>query len=583
MTTFSSIDSPDNIRYVSVRDLTGPNHMTTLLEIPAEWQETFIRAHSLFQTYPFSVVWIQDQSLGDAIEIFQRINQAGKRLSRYDLVCANLWTESFDFRKRVNLLNGRFKDTGFGALHETIYTQTFSLIIDNKCTTASELAMRTDDVLHVWQRAVRSLELAVSFAANTLGVKRADFLPYRGILAVLAYYFYHVPKPALSAREREGLWRWFWSVTLSERYSSTSPSRMAEDGQILRRLMQGHDVAFPYTSRASIDTVLRTRMTSTTSALRNAFLCMLALRQPRNLKDSSPVDLTDNFFSNLKKAERHHIFPVAHLKAKGFDASRVHQIANFCFIPADLNQEIGSQPPAQYLGKYRAENNHFQTAADSHLLPVEPDSAVWTDDYSKFLTDRSQRIADQLNRLVESTPDEFLKSVEGEEVQIAHSEEVGLMEIRMRDFIDDRLTAVIGKQYWKQTMPGDVIARAKNLIADWQKRHPYAEDLQFASGRRRLDFCDVSDYEKIFAKNWPQFEEFFQHKQTLQTHMAAYRTLRNCVQHNRTPSTVELKMGEAALTWLQGVLGKYDQTVNEYAESNGHNGFEDEIEEVVFA
>jgi hypothetical protein len=84
-----------------------------------------------------------------------------------------------------------------------------------------------------------------------------------------------------------------------------------------------------------------------------------------------------------------------------------------------------------------------------------------------------------------------------------------------------------------------------------------------------LNFCDVADYEKIILKNWPQFEEFFKHKPSLQTHMAAYRTLRNCVQHNRPPSEVEQMSGQAALTWLQGVLDQYDRTIREFTEDNG--------------
>ena len=40
-----------------------------------------------------------------------------------------IWTEDFDFRKRVAHLNQKFAQDGFGALHETIYTQTFALTL----------------------------------------------------------------------------------------------------------------------------------------------------------------------------------------------------------------------------------------------------------------------------------------------------------------------------------------------------------------------------------------------------------------------------------------------------------------------
>jgi len=270
----------DNQRYVSVKDLGGPDALMIFSNIRQEWKPAYNKAFNLLQTYPFSVVWIQEQELSDAIEIFQRINQAGKRLSRYDLVCANVWRKDFHFRERVAELNRKFAQGGFGKLHQTVFTQTFSLILKDRCTTAAELSLQTDEIAKSWGRVVQSLQLAVDFAANSLGVKRTDYLPYRGILVVLAYCFYHAPGSAISAPQRQALWTWFWRVTLSERYSSTSPSRMAEDAQRLRALLSGEQVSFDFPCKVSAETVPRTKMSSTSSALRNAFICMLALRQP---------------------------------------------------------------------------------------------------------------------------------------------------------------------------------------------------------------------------------------------------------------------------------------------------------------
>jgi len=560
--------SGDNQRYVAVADLVGPEALMIFKGIPEEWQTAFNKAYNLFQTYPFSVVWIQEQELSDAIEIFQRINQAGKRLSRYDLICANVWTEEFDFRKRIASLNRQFARQGFGKLHETIFTQTFALILEDRCTTAAELSLKTDKIVENWDRVIRALQLAINFAANNLGVKRAGHLPYRGILPVLAYYLYHAPHSAISARERETLWRWFWQVTLSERYSSTSPSRMAEDAQKLRGLIQGEEITFDYPAKITPEAVARNRMTRTTSALRNAVICMLALKQPRNLKDGSLVNLSDKFFSNLKKAERHHIFPVGYLKDQRVPATWVHMVPNFCFIPSDLNREIGSRAPADYLAQYEGENPHFDIAAASHLLPINPDAAIWKNDFDGFLKERSALIVSELKLLLDSTPSDFLETVAAEPRGLEISTRVDLLEIRLRDFIDHRLTAVVGPHYWKPTMPGDVVTAVKQLIAEQLSRHPYEDSLQFASGRRRLDFCDVSHYEKIILKNWAQFEEFFQRKEEFQRHIAAYRTLRNCVQHNRQPSDIEQQLGKAAITWLERILDQYEQETLAYSEED---------------
>ena len=561
----------DNERYVSVRDLIGSDHLAIYNAIREEWKPVFNKTYQLFHRYPFSVVWVQGQNLGDAILIFQRINQAGKRLSRYDLVCANLWTDDFDFRKRVADLNRAFESHGFGLLDETVYTQTFALVQHDKCTTEAELSLETQDIRERWDRVVRSLELAVSFVATNLGVKRSSYLPYRGILAVLAYYFYHAPSSAISRRERDALWDWFWRVTLSERYGSTSPSRMAEDAKRLRQLMDGDDVSFEYPFEITAESVRRTMMTWTRSALRNGAICMLAVRQPKNLKDGSPVNLADDFFSDLKKPERHHVFPVGYLRQRGIAGPQVNLLPNFCLIPADLNRDIASRAPAEYLTEYSENNPAFSSAAESHLLPAHPDAAVWSNDFERFIAERSELLAHELNRLVDRTPDEF-----GQATAAPPADPLALrvdtLEIALRDFIDDRLGAVAGPAYWRRTIPGDVIVSVRERVAERLSRLPYEDESDFASGRRKLDFCDVSDYEKILLKNWAHFQEFFTRKDELQRHMAAYRVLRNAVQHNREPTDVERGAGEAAITWLEHILERYRQTADA-ADEDGDDEF----------
>ena len=347
--------NPNNVRYVSVADLLGPDFHEAYKTVADEWKDLLNSVRNRFTTYPFSVVWVRDQPLGEVVEIFQRINQGGKRLSRYDLVCANLWTPDFDFRKQVATFNQQLAASGFGKIDETIVTQAFALILRGKCTTATELDLKTDEVHNAWYDVITAVTQAVDFVQANLGVKRADFLPYRGILSVLAVYFYNQKSRAMTATHREVLWEWFWRVALSERYGSTSPSRMAEDAQKLNDLIAGKSPAFAYPTKATPEAVARVRMTSTTSALRNAILCMLALRQPLNLKDNSPVNISDAFFATFTKAERHHIFPNAFLQREGYSSRVVHLVANFCFISAALNKEISSKAPSVYMKQYHQE------------------------------------------------------------------------------------------------------------------------------------------------------------------------------------------------------------------------------------
>lgn len=564
---------PNDERYVAVKDILGSRSFDVYDNLPRKWKPTFQKARKVLENYPFSVVWIQEQKLHDAITIFQRINQGGKPLSRYDLVCANLWANDFDFRKRVSTINEKFDQEGFGELHETIYTQSFALILQDKCTTLAELSLETEAVRSSWDKVIRAINLAVDFASSNLGVKRAGFLPYRGVVPVLAYFFYHSDTPAISADLRNVLWNWFWSVTLSERYSSTSPSRMAEDAALLREALAGKKVEFAYPSKVTPASVHRVRMTQGSSALRNAVLCLLAIKNPLNFKSGGPVNLWDPFFSDLKKTERHHVFPVGYLKKQGH-ADRVHRVANFCFIPSDLNKEIGSRAPSDYLSVYQEKNPDFRKAMKSHLLPIDESSSLWANDFNRFLDERSKMLADELNKMVTTKPSDLL----GETMDVdefGYGDMVDVAEIRLRDFIDERMKAIVGEAYWKTSIPGDIIGSVKSRIEADLEKHPYRTRAEYSDPRRRLDYCDVTDYKKIIHKNWEIFEEIFRSKSEMDKHFDSYGRFRNVVHHNRELTDLQEREGTLAVSWIQRTLDRYE------AEHNGVVEMEEDEEESI--
>ncbi len=167
------------------------------------------------------------------------------------------------------------------------------------------------------------------------------------------------------------------------------------------------------------------------------------------------------------------------------------------------------------------------------------------------------------NRLLSRALEDWLADADQDTDTITpgptHTENIAALEIRLRDFIHHRLTDVISPYYWKDAIPGDVITHIKKRIQEHLERHPYKTWSDFPPGRVRLEFCDVSHYEKIILKNWSQFEEFFQRKEEFQRHITAYRTLRNCIQHNREPTDVEQLSGEAAIAWLERILDQYSR------------------------
>jgi hypothetical protein len=239
------------------------------------------------------------------------------------------------------------------------------------------------------------------------------------------------------------------------------------------------------------------------------------------------------------------------------------------------------QPPAQDLVSRAVEQllsgdsllHHLRTALDTHhLLAASQDLLEGRLRFSR-LDDEMARLellglAREVNGywtargrlLARALQDWLAADSQGTKATIpknAHAESIAALEVRLRDFIHHRLSDTVSPYYWKDAIPGDVITQVKKRINEHLERHPYQTWSDFPPGRIRLEFCDVSHYEKIILKNWIRFEEFFQRKEEFQRHMAAYRTLRNCVQHNREPTDVERLSGKAAIAWLERILDQY--------------------------
>ena len=169
---FVSRRSPDNRLYVRFQDvLTG--NLTVYDQLSPEAKDVFQTARQRFTTYPFSVVWVRDQPLNEVVEIFQRINQGGKRLSSYDLVCADLWSESFNFRQKVATFNKQLADKGFGTIDTIIIPQAITLIITGKSSQAEQLRLKSTEVEAIWPEVSNALLRAMDFLRNNVGVKRA--------------------------------------------------------------------------------------------------------------------------------------------------------------------------------------------------------------------------------------------------------------------------------------------------------------------------------------------------------------------------------------------------------------------------
>lgn len=544
----------DNRRYVAVCDMWGPNSMGLSREIDKEYVEAYDRCWRTLQTYPVSIVEVRDKDLPAVCKIFQRINQSGKRLDRFDLISAMTFTSDFDLRKRFN--GDVIEPLGrknFGRIAPAIVTQLIALSKDGLCTERHEFSLTTEDIKERWSATVDAIMLSADTLRKNMGVVNSGFLPYDALLTLLAYYFVKSGNRSLPAEHMEWVKRWFWRSSFGLRYGTGGPTRMGQDRDLFDKLIEGETPALDIPINIAVPNLVKVRMTQTGSALRNAFLCLLTISEPKHPVNNSKLELINGGISDFTSSEKHHIFPRAFLQRQGPAGADIHSLPNFCFLPSELNKRILDAEPAKYFAELRVENPQFDEAAKSHLLPIGQDSGIEDNDYFKFLEIRGNLLVEEIRRLCGeiTTPREDQRQTAIEQ-----------LERRLREVIHVTLTQQSDDSYWKRNVPPTVRENADKRISDALAKSPDLREEEFRSPRRRLDYCNVMDYLTIIENgaNWPAFEEIFRNKQDVQRYLASFSDYRNHVMHSREMSELVEVNGKAALIWFASILPNDEET-----------------------
>jgi uncharacterized protein with ParB-like and HNH nuclease domain len=120
----------DNKRYISLYDILDEGRQFVIYDgLAQEFRQIFTECRFILINYPFSVVLVRDTELDDACDIFERINQEGKRLSLADLIVARTWSEDFDLREKIKDFNKTLSSKGFQELEVEAVTESLSLNI----------------------------------------------------------------------------------------------------------------------------------------------------------------------------------------------------------------------------------------------------------------------------------------------------------------------------------------------------------------------------------------------------------------------------------------------------------------------
>lgn len=338
--------------------------------------------------YKFPVIVVSLDSYRRAIEIFERINQAGTRISTESIFLSETWGTHSNIAKILRGWKRKNKDSLTRGIDTVIFIHVFALILQlgkKKYAERIDISIKTlkkiaDEIRGVtgekynrlFEDAVKSVASAVDHLKEEYGIASLGELPSQTMITVLAVFFFY-QRRSLSKIQLTELRKWFWRSSLSNRYIGSGYSQYVDVDVRKMRDLAKRNFKLHISPTSKIFAKLKdVDLRAGRSTYRNIVKQALWQQEPVFINGSG-VNRSD-VESGQHKPEDDHFFPYD-LMRKGIAGQEINNILNVHFLEKDENIRKGKQPPSEWLeeriNETGATPKDIKKYFESELLPFK--------------------------------------------------------------------------------------------------------------------------------------------------------------------------------------------------------------------
>lgn len=353
------------------------------------------------ETYPIQMVPVS-ADIDEAIDIFDRVNSQGTKLSDADLALAHICGKWPQARQSMKDNINKLKQKRFD-LDLVFMTRALTAIVKNRALFETIHDANEDELKEGWNTVSKILDYLVNILPVHAHIDSTSDLSSNNILVPVMVYLSKNENKFQSHQEMKLFIHWIYAANMWGRYSSQTDQKLEKDISIILENEKPHDALI----NEIVEMKGRIEVKPSDIAwkmVQNPFFNMsyIASKAKGALDwyDGTPLGKT---FGESYSFHKHHIFPSSLLyEPKGpyskKDQGLVNEIANRAFITRNSNFKISNKAPTHYLGaiteKYPGELENQFIPTDKHLYEI--------DRYEDFLRKRRELIADGINELMES-------------------------------------------------------------------------------------------------------------------------------------------------------------------------------------
>jgi len=379
-------------------------NLPQIIEQYKEHNTTILSYARTFSSYDFSTVVLRKEDIDSAIEVFTRINTGGQTLTLFEIMSAKTYDEDqgFDMQSKFQKLLKELESTKYDTISPSIILNVLSLILsrNKECKRKVVLQLEKQSIIDIWDDVISALKESIDYFRSVYRIPVSTLLPYDALLVPFTYFFYH-NKEKPQGKQIKYLEEFFWRISLSYRYSSSTESKLAQDikriDDILKIVRPSYDDLKVFLD--SPEDLIETSFSAGNSYCK-AVLCLLAYFEPKDFRNNGKVLLDNSWLKMANSKNYHHFFPKSYLKKQG--VGNENSIVNITLVGADLNKhKIRAKAPSVYIQEFLDENESLPTSIHSHLIEDIDSYGIHSDDYKVFLEKRSKSIYDALRKRIE--------------------------------------------------------------------------------------------------------------------------------------------------------------------------------------
>ncbi len=336
----------------------------------------------------------KDKTIDVVVDIFNRVNSGGTKLSKGDLALAKICSDWPDARTEMRKSLKSWKEQGFD------FNLDWLLRNVNTVTKGEAKFLHLHDaepaeVQDGLKHSVKAINASLNMISGRLGLDHDRVLFGRFAIPVMSHYLDRAGG-TLPAKDRDRLLFWFVQCGMWGRYSSSVESFIDQDLKAVEKIDGGLDRLIDQVALAHGGLKVLPGHFSGWSLGARFYPVLYMLTRVGEAKDwGLGLPLKANMLGKGSKLEVHHIFPksILYKAPQRYQRAEVNAVANFCFLTKDSNLDILDDRPEDYFLQVEAAH---PGALASQWIPDDPQ--LWLiDRYRDFLAARQELLAKAAN------------------------------------------------------------------------------------------------------------------------------------------------------------------------------------------